>query len=213
MKNLFITLAFLFPFFAQAQFQFGVTSSYNLAVSNSVEYMAPLNKQYAYKIKYEGHSSTTTFGLAARAKFDNIYASVEVAYRATRYQMLIEDLSEGAIMPSGGSRFTETTRAYHIPVSAGVNFGSMTVALGPYFNYSIDSESPVQENTDIIDRERKLTAGFHFDLGYNLGSHITIFARYEKAFADIGNNHYFNSKKTKLDSSLNFLSIGASLYL
>ena len=54
MKNLLITLAILFPFFAQAQVQFGVTSSYNVAVSNSTEYMAPLNKQYAYKIKLKG---------------------------------------------------------------------------------------------------------------------------------------------------------------
>jgi len=213
MKNLFITLAILFPFFAQAQFQFGVTSSYNLAASNSAEYLAPLNKQYAYRIKFEGHSSTKTFGLAARATFDNIFAAVEVAFRETKYQMTVEDFNEGTIMPSGGTGFTETTSAYHIPVSAGVKFGSMTFALGPYFNYAIDSDSPIEENTDILDRERKVSAGFHFDLGYNIGSHVSLFARYEKAFADVGNLHYFNGKKTKLESGLNYLSIGASLYL
>lgn len=213
MKNLLITLAILFPLFAQAQFQFGVTSSYNLAVSNSAEYMAPLNKQYAYRINFEGHSNTKTFGLAARATFDNIFAAVEVTFRETKYQMVIEDFKEGTIMPRGGSRFTETTSAYHIPVSAGINLGSMSVALGPYFNYTIDSDSPIQESTDIVDNERKISAGFHFDLGYNLCRHVTLFARYEKAFADIGNLHYFNGKMTKLESNLNYLSLGASLYL
>lgn len=213
MKNLFLTLAIIFPFFIQAQFQFGVTSSYNLAVSNSQEYLAPLNKQYAYKIQFEGHSSTKTFGLAARATFDNIFAAVEVTFRETKYQMLIQDFTEGSIMPRTGSRFTETTSAYHIPVSAGFNFGSMSVALGPYFNYAIDSNQPVAESTEIVDRERKLSTGFHFDLGYNIGKHFTLFARYEKAFADVGNLHYFNGKKTKLESSLNFFSIGGSIFL
>ena len=213
MKNLIITLAIIFPFFAQAQFQFGVTSSYNIAVSNSTEYLAPLNKQYAYRIKYEGHSNTRTIGLAARATFDNIYAAVEVTFSETKYQMLVEDFNEGTIMPRGGSRFTETTSAYHIPVSAGVNFGSMTIALGPYFNYALDSDSPIAESTDIVDAERKLSTGFHFDLGYNIGRHFTLFARYEKAFADVGNLHYFNGKKTKLESTMNYLSIGGSIYL
>lgn len=213
MKNLLITLAIIFPFMAQAQFQFGVTSSYNLAVSNATEYMAPLNHQYAYKIKFEGHSSTKTIGLAARATFDNIFTTVEVSYRSTKYQMLIVDFNEGTIMPSGGRRFTETTSAYHIPVSAGFNFGSMSVALGPYFNYALDSDSPIQENTDILDNERRLTSGFHFDLGYNIGNHVTLFARYEKAFADVGNFHYFNGKKTKLESNMNYLSIGGSIFL
>ncbi len=213
MKNLLITLAIIFPFFVQAQFQFGVTSSYNLAVSNSQEYMAPLNKQYAYRIQFEGHSSTKTFGLAARATFDNIYAAVEVTFRETEYQMLVQDFREGSIMPRNGSRFTETTSAYHIPVSAGFNYKSMTFALGPYFNYVIDSNQPIEESTDIVDRERKLSAGFHFDLGYNIGKHFTLFARYEKAFADVGNLHYFNGKKTKLSSGLNYLSIGGSIYL
>lgn len=213
MKNLLITLAIIFPFFVQAQFQFGVTSSYNLAVSNSQEYLAPLNKQYAYKIQFEGHSSTKTFGLAARATFDNIYAAVEVTFRETKYQMLVQDFREGSIMPRNGSRFTESTSAYHIPVSAGFNFGSMSVALGPYFNYAIDRNQPIEESTDILDKERKLSAGFHFDLGYNIGKHFTLFARYEKAFADVGNLHYFNGKRTKLESSLNYLSIGGSIFL
>lgn len=213
MKNLFITLAIIFPFFAQAQFQFGVTSSYNLAVSSATEYLAPFNHQYAYKIKFEGHSSTKTLGLAARATFNNIYAAVEVSYRETKYQMLVEDFNEGTVMPRGGRQFTETTSAYHIPVSAGYNFGSMTVALGPYFNYALDSDSPIEENTDILDKERTLSAGFHFDLGFNIGRHVTLFARYEKAFADVGNLHYFNGKKTKLEANMNFLSIGGSLYL
>ena len=213
MKNLFLTLAIIFPFFVQAQFQFGVTSSYNLAVSNSQEYLAPLNKQYAYRIQFEGHSSTKTFGLAARATFDNIYAAVEVTFRETKYQMLVQDFREGSIMPRSGSRFTETTSAYHIPISAGYNFGSMSIGLGPYFNYAIDSNQPIAESTEIVDRERQLSTGFHFDLGYNIGKHFTLFARYEKAFADIGNLHYFNGKKTKLESSLNFFSVGGSIYL
>jgi len=213
MKNLIIIIAIFFPFFAQAQFQFGITSSYNVAASSSAEYMAPLNKQYAYRIKFEGHSSTKTLGLAARATFDNIFAAVEVTFRETKYEMLVEDFSEGSIMPRGGSKFTETTSAYHIPVSAGVKYGSMTFALGPYFNYAVDSTKPIEESTDILDKERKLSAGFHFDLGYNIGSHFTLFARYEKAFADVGNLHYFNGKKTKLESNLNYLSIGGSIYL
>ena len=213
MKNLLIIIAIIFPYFAQAQFQFGLTSSYNVAVSNSAEYLAPLNKQYAYKIKFEGHSSTKTIGLAARATFDNIYAAVEVTYRETKYQMLVEDFDEGTIMPRGGSRFTETTGGYHIPVSAGFNFKSMSIALGPYFNYALDSTAPIEESTDIVDKERKLSAGFHFDLGYNIGNHFTLFVRYEKAFADVGNLHFFNSKKLKLDSSMNYLSVGGSIYL
>ena len=213
MKNLFISLAILFPFFAQAQFQFGVTSSYNVAVSSSTEYLAPQNKQYAYRIKFEGHSSTKSLGLTTRATFDNIYAAVEVVFRNTKYHVVVEDFKEGTIMPRGGSRFTETTSAYHIPVSAGVNFGSMTVALGPYFNYTLDSDSPIAESTDILDKERKLSAGFHFDFGYNIGNHFTLFARYEKAFADVGNLHYFNGKKTKLERNMNYLSIGGSIYL
>ncbi len=213
MKNIFITLAILFPIFAQAQFQFGVTSSYNVAVSSSAEYLAPLNRQYAYKIRFEGHSNTRTVGVAARATFNNIFAAVEVTYRETKYQMLVEDFVEGTIMPRGGSRFTETTSGYHIPVSAGFKFNSLTVALGPYFNYALDSDAPVAEGTDIRDMERKLSTGFHFDLGYNIGKHFTLFARYEKAFADVGNLHYFNGKRTKLESSMNYLSIGGSIYL
>ena len=213
MKNLLITLAILFPFFAQAQFQFGLTSSYNIAVSSTTEYLAPLNNQYAYKINFLWHSSTNTIGLAARATFDNIYAAAEVTYRESKYQMQILDFNEGTIMPSGGRQFTETTSAYHIPVSAGVKFGALTVALGPYFNYSLDSDSPIADNTDILDRERKLSTGFHFDLGYNIGSHFSLFLRYEKSFDEIGNYHYFNGKKTKLQSSMNYLSIGGSIYL
>jgi|GEM_PF-5039886 len=138
MKNLFITLAILFPFFAQAQFQFGVTSSYNLAASNSAEYLAPLNKQYAYRIKFEGHSSTKTFGLAARATFDNIFAAVEVAFRETKYQMTVEDFNEGTIMPSGGTGFTETTSAYHIPVKKIMIYKDQVVDYFPCFRIDAD---------------------------------------------------------------------------
>lgn len=196
-----------------SQFQIGFTGSYSQSLTKSSEYLAPRdNQSYAFKLKVVDQSNTRSLGLTSRYIYKNIFMTAGAEYRNSKYTLELETFTSES--PSQDIRqFTESSNQIYVPVSAGFIFNDFTFAVGPQFTFNIKDNSPLAEITDIVDQGRQFYSGFHFDTGYKFGKYVHAFARYEMSMQTVGDLHYYNGKATKLNSSLDFFTIGLNFYL
>lgn len=215
MLRIIITLLFTATItLTQAQIKLGVTASYQLAAGKNCSYMAPMdNYRYAYKVDYLGHNNTNSFGLSLRKEFTKSYFNADFQYRKESYQLLIMDMTlPESTRAQQKFNITERKQWLHMPITAGFKWRKLKFGLGPQFSMLLDQSNTTDESTAIESNERTWQTGFHFDLAVQFKFNTELWLRHETAFAEVGDAHYYNGKKLRLEAPLSYWSIGCHVF-
>lgn len=215
MLRITIFLAIIFSSInASAQIKMGLSASYQRANQSTCSHLVPKNKEsYAYQVDHLGYNDTYSIGLSLRKELKRSFLNVDLLFRKDKYKLMLTDLSASSDARTSSRHMNiEESSLLHMPITAGIKLGSLSIGLGPQFSYVLDSTKPTSEMSDIQDRERDWQTGFHFDIAVRTVFNTEFWLRHELSFTEVGESHFYNGRPLKLEAGKQYLSVGCYIY-
>lgn len=197
-----------------SQIRIGATADYVISTSSeSTKELSNFDPFELIDMKYVSSESTVSYGLSLYNDLGLVWLRADFNYRKTTHNFITESKLFDFKRDGKTQNFTQSYSTIHIPVSSGVNLMNFIIGGGPILNYRLDNLSTQKDIESIVAKDKKLTSGFQFSIGYMLFDRFQINLKREYHFTDIGEDHSYNGVPVELKRSPHLASINLSVYL
>ena len=208
-----ITFNFLFSITLTicGQASFGVTFNnvHSKAIPNS-RIFGTTNGSLGYEFGFMSENTNKAIGVSLYKTFTKLFLMTDVTYRDISTKYMVRDYLE-EVNPNV-NYISESHKLIHVPVIAGINFKNIKVGAGSIFNIHIENDNALSKAYPFVNQGRKLDTGMTLFAGYKLFNRALIQVRYEKSFVRVGNHIYYNQQSTRIQSFMDNLTFGISIY-
>lgn len=187
------------------QLRFGFRVSAGIVnASPETDYAAKVNNRPAdFKITFDKAEPQYGIGVFVQDEIGFLYFQSELMFTNYKTQFTVSSFNQTDDIIG---QVDELLRYLDWQVMAGIFKNGYRVGVGPVVHIVADHESNFRDFALYNEKLRRLTYGFTFGIGYNLGL-FSFDVKYERAFRDIGDHIWYDTFQSGFESRPDILSL------